>query len=117
MRSQILLLHLCIVRILCSITLINCLSYISVAILSAARVHRNSILSQKTYSRMKSLFPDQKQALMSGSILLSNTYSSVGDQQRSKDVQSIRMKELGKKAKTGLSWSEVNGEIVVKDLF
>ncbi|CAF5155949.1 unnamed protein product, partial [Rotaria magnacalcarata] len=60
------------------------------AILSGARSSHNSILSEKIYLRMKSLFPDQKDALISGSILLCNIYSSLA----------------------GLSWTEVNGEIV-----
>jgi hypothetical protein len=81
--------------------------------LSSARNHRDSALSQKLYDRMKSLFPDQKSLLISASILVSNTYSSVGDEQQAQEVRISRMKQLGGKVKAGLSWTEVNGELVV----
>jgi hypothetical protein len=81
--------------------------------LSGARNHRHSILSQKLYDRMKSLFPDHKSDLNAASVLLSNTYSSVGDEQRAQEVRVNRIKQFGKKVKSGLSWTEVNGELVV----
>jgi glycine betaine/choline ABC-type transport system substrate-binding protein len=81
--------------------------------LSGARNHRNSALSQKFYDRMKSLFPDQKSHLIAASVLLSNTYSSVGDEHRAQEVRISRIKQLGSKVKAGLSWTEVNGELVV----
>jgi hypothetical protein len=81
--------------------------------LSGARNHRHSILSQKLYDRMKSLFPDQKSHLIAASVLLSNTYSSVGDEQRAQEVRISRLNQFGKKIKAGLSWTEVNGELVV----
>ena len=90
--------------------------YILVAILSGARNHRNTLLSQTIYNRMKCLFPNQKEAMIAGSILLSNTFSSMGDDEQAKDIQRIRIKEYGSKVKIGLSWTEVNGEIVVSDL-
>jgi hypothetical protein len=62
---------------------------------------------------MRSLFPDQKSHLISASILVSNTYSSVGDEQQAQEVRISRMKQLGSKVKAGLSWTEVNGELVV----
>ncbi len=85
------------------------------AILSGARNCRHSVLSEKIYNRMKSLFPDQKAALISGAVLLGNIYSSLGDHGRAKNIQSNRRKEFGIKIKVGLTWTEVNGEIVVKD--
>jgi glycine betaine/choline ABC-type transport system substrate-binding protein len=81
--------------------------------LSGARNHRHSILSQKLYDRMKSLFPDQKSLLIAASVLVSNTYSSVGDEQQAHEVRISRIKQFGKKSKAGLSWTEVNGELVV----
>jgi glycine betaine/choline ABC-type transport system substrate-binding protein len=82
--------------------------------LSGARNHRHSTLSQKLYDRMKSLFPDQKSDLIAASVLVSNTYSSVGDEQQAQEVRISRMKQLGSKVRAGLSWTEVNGELVVR---
>jgi hypothetical protein len=81
--------------------------------LSAARNHRHSILSQKLYDRMKSLFPDRKSHLVAASVLLSNTYSSVGDEQQAHGVRISRINHLGNKIKAGLSWTEMNGQLVV----
>ena len=82
--------------------------------LSAARTHRDSSLSQKLYDRMKYLFPDKKSELISAAILLSNTYSSLGDDQHVQSIRANRLKHLGSKVKLGLSWTEVNGELVVR---
>lgn len=87
---------------------------VAVAMLSGARNHRQIALSEKLYNRMKLLFPDEKSHLISASILLSNTYSSVGNEQRVNEIRSDRIKQLGKKIKVGASWTEVNGQIVVK---
>ncbi|CAF3414991.1 unnamed protein product [Rotaria sp. Silwood2] len=81
-------------------------------LLSGARNNRNSNLSEKVYNQMKSLFPDQKQGLLSGAILLSNIYSSVGEDQLSKEFRSNQIKELETKIKLGLSFTDANGEIV-----
>lgn len=114
MKNPIRLIQLCIVSIFNTHFFVDfCLL---VAILSGARNSRDFILSNKIYERMKSLFPDQKDALISGSILLCNVYSSLGDDQGAQDIRLNRIKELGKRVKIGLSWTEVNGEIVVKDL-
>ena len=85
--------------------------------LSGTRNSRDSILSEKIYTRMKLIFPDEKDALISGSILLCNIYSSVSDHQQSENIRLNRLKELGKRVKVGLSWTEVNGEIVVSAVF
>ncbi len=66
---------------------------------------------------MKYLFPDDKEALVSGSILLSNIYTSLGDYERAEDIRLTRIKEFGTKVKPGLSWTEVNGELVVRYFF
>ena len=84
-----------------------------VAILSGARTQRQFILSQQLYDRMKSLFPDQRPGLIAASVLLSNTYSSVGDEQKAQEVRIGRLKQFGNEIKLGLSWTEVNGELVV----
>ena len=66
---------------------------------------------------MKALFSDQKDALIAGSILLCNIYSSIGDDQQAQNSRLSRLKKFGKKVKVGLSWTEVNGEIVVRKTF
>ncbi|CAF3649448.1 unnamed protein product [Rotaria sp. Silwood1] len=81
------------------------------AILSGARNSRQHILSQKIYDRMEILFPNEKETLKSGSILLGNTYLSIGDSEQAENVRSNRIKELGTKIKPGVSWTEFNGEI------
>jgi len=83
--------------------------------LSGARNCRHSALSEKIYNRMKMLFPDQKDDLISSSILLGNIYSSLGDYKKAETIRSDSIKEHGEKVKPGLSWTEVDGEIAVKD--
>ncbi|CAF4028849.1 unnamed protein product [Rotaria sordida] len=82
------------------------------AILSGARNSRQHILSQKIYDRMTMLFPNEKETLKSGSVLLGNTYLSIGDHEQAKNVRLNRIKELGTKIQPGVSWTEFNGEIL-----
>ncbi|CAF4888848.1 unnamed protein product [Rotaria socialis] len=82
------------------------------SLLSGARNSHNTILSEKIYNRMLSLFPDKKDALMSGMILVSNTYSSLGEDELAYDFRSHHEKKLGTHARVGLSWTDANGEIV-----
>ncbi|CAF4343840.1 unnamed protein product, partial [Rotaria sordida] len=72
-------------------------SVMYMAILSGARNSHQQILSKKIYDRMKILFPNEKETLKSGSILLSNTYSSVGDYQEAANIRLNRIKKLGTK--------------------
>ena len=81
--------------------------------LSAARTCHDAVRSRKLYERMQSLFPDQKSKLISASILVSNTYLSVGDEQGAQDIRSDRNKRWGNKVRPGVSRTEVNGEVVV----
>ena len=90
------------------------LCLILVAVLSGARNSRHGILSKRIYDRMKKLFPDKKEALISGSILLCNTYSALGEHQEAERIRLNRIQELGTKVKSGISWTEHNGEIVVR---
>jgi hypothetical protein len=86
-----------------------------VALLSGARTHRQLNLSQKLYNRMRDLFANQKEALVAASILLSNTYSSFGHREKAAQIRTDRIIEIGQKVKSGVSWTEVNGEIVVNN--
>ncbi|CAM4874093.1 unnamed protein product [Rotaria socialis] len=82
------------------------------SLLSGARNNRNSNLSEKIYKRMKTLFPNAKQSLAAGVILLSNIYSSLGKYEEAKNFRSNQIEELRVKVKVGLSWTEIKGHIV-----
>ena len=62
---------------------------------------------------MKSLFPAQTNDLIAASVLLSNTYSSVGEHQQAEAVRANRVRQFGKRVKVGRSWTEVDDELVV----
>ncbi|CAF4234540.1 unnamed protein product [Rotaria sp. Silwood2] len=80
------------------------------ALLSGARNHQNFILLEKVFNRMKNLFPEKKQGLIAGFILLSNSYSSVGEDDQVKEVQLKRLHQIGKNKIVGITWTEGNGE-------
>ncbi|CAF4421287.1 unnamed protein product, partial [Rotaria magnacalcarata] len=80
--------------------------------LSGARNHRHVVLSEKLYNQMKSLFSNEKSDLISASTLLSNTYSSLENYQQVEAIRIDRMKQFGKNANVGVSWTEVNGRLV-----
>ena len=119
LKSQIHPVHLCTVCDFDIAFVLHLLfiSSIIVAILSGARNSRDYLLSEKVYAKMKTLFSDQKGALIAGSILLCNIYSSIGNHQQAQNSRSTRLETFGKQVKIGLSWTEVNGEIVVRDTF
>ncbi|CAF5180996.1 unnamed protein product, partial [Rotaria magnacalcarata] len=81
-------------------------------LLSGARNNRNSNLSEQIYKRMKTLFPNAKESLAAGVVLLSNIYSSLGKDEEAKTFRSNQIEELGVKVKVGLSWTEIKGHIV-----
>ena len=105
---------------LCTVSTDDVFSFIFclilVAIMSGARNCRDAVRSQKLYNRMKTLFPNEKNHIISASILLSNTYSSLGDNHQAAAVQSHRKIHHGKKVKPGMTCTEKDGEIVVKQL-
>ncbi|CAM4799899.1 unnamed protein product [Rotaria magnacalcarata] len=84
------------------------------SLLSGARNSRNSNLSEKIYKRMKTLFPNAREGLVSGIVLLSNIYSSLGKYEEAKHFRSNQIEELGVKVKVGLSWTEIKGHIQLK---
>ena len=86
------------------------------AVLSAARNHRRPVLAGNLYDRMKLLFPNQPKDLISASILLSNTYSSVGEDQQAKQVRLHRLKHYGRKVQVGVTLTEVHGKIWVRSV-
>ncbi|CAF1234964.1 unnamed protein product [Adineta steineri] len=87
-------------------------SVMYMSLLSGARNSRQSHLSQEIHKRMKLLFPNEKNLLISASVLLCNISSSLGDHEEAQALRLDRIKEVGNKVKVGLSWTEVNGEVV-----
>ncbi|CAM4817094.1 unnamed protein product [Rotaria magnacalcarata] len=61
---------------------------------------------------MKYLFPNEKQHLVSGAVLVSNIYSSFGEHQLATNFRSNQIKELRTNVTKGLSWTQINDEIV-----
>jgi hypothetical protein len=88
-----------------------------VAILSGARNYRQAVLSERLYNRMNDLFPEKKEDLIAASILVSNTYLSLGDDQQAEKIRLNRIEKFGKHVRAGLSWTEVNGQLLVKNSF
>ena len=84
--------------------------------MSGARNHCNAALSHRLYERMKSLFPNQTNDIIAASVLLSNTYSSVGEHQQAEAVRANRVRQFGKRVKVGRSWTEVDDELVVTSI-
>ncbi|CAF3819776.1 unnamed protein product [Rotaria sp. Silwood1] len=77
-----------------------------ISLLSGARNNRNRNLSEMIYNRIKFLFPNEKDHLMSGAILLSNIYSSVGQHELARTFRYNQIKELETNVKLGLTWTE-----------
>ncbi|CAF1390885.1 unnamed protein product [Adineta ricciae] len=87
-------------------------SAMHMALLSGARNVRDSNLSNRIYKKMQQLFPDEKDTLIAGSVLLSNIYSSIGDHHRAGDIRTNRIKQFGYNVKVALSWTSVNNQLV-----
>jgi hypothetical protein len=83
-----------------------------VILLSGARNVKNSNLSQNIYDRMKKLFPQMVNSLLSAAILLANTYASSGEMDKASNIR-IQLNKSGIKKKIGLSWTSVNGQLFV----
>ncbi len=84
----------------------------SVSILSAARNQRNPLLAQKIYDRIQPYLKDQKIYATSATVLLANTYALAGDLTTASMIR-MKMNQSGLKKLAGLSWTVVNGKIVV----
>ncbi len=84
------------------------------SLLSAARNSREAALARKTMLRIQQLFPDYKSDLTSASVLLANTVASSGDFEESSAIR-WNFSQYGAKKVMGLSWTEINGEIMVND--
>lgn len=90
----------------------NLTIFILVALLSGARNEKNIRLSQNIFDRMKKLFPDSTNPLISAAILLANTYTSSGEVEKASDIRK-QLEKSGLKKKVGLTWTSINGKIFV----
>lgn len=82
------------------------------ALLSGARNQSNSQLSEEIFRNIKKHFPDHKERIISASVLVANSYASSGDLDKSSKIKSEYLHGSVKK-KAGISWTEVNGDLVV----
>jgi hypothetical protein len=87
----------------------NLIIFILAALLSGARNEKNVHLSQQIFDRMKKLFPDLTNPLVSAAVLLSNVYGSSGKIEKASDIK-MQLIKSGLKKKIGLSWTSVNGK-------
>jgi hypothetical protein len=83
-----------------------------VSILSAARNQRNPLLAQNIYDRIQPYLKDEKIYETSATVLLANTYALAGDSTTASMIR-MKMNQSGLKKLAGLSWTIVNGKIVV----
>ena len=88
-------------------------SRVLVALLSGARTARRSDLAKTLYDRMQRLFPNNRSVVIPASILLSNTYRSLGDYGQATDVRDHRLKTYGAKVEPGKTWTVVDGQVSV----
>ena len=87
-----------------------------VAILSGTRNHGHSRLSHQIFDKINHLFPKDEERIVSASILLANTYALSGELEKASNIKSKYLK-LNTKKKIGVSWTEIDGELVVNFLF
>ncbi|CAF1413922.1 unnamed protein product [Rotaria magnacalcarata] len=80
------------------------------ALLSGARNAKNVYLSQNIYDRMKKLFPEEKDPLISAAVLLANVYASSGEIDKASDIR-LEIYKSGTKKKVGLTWITVDGQV------
>ncbi|CAF5116123.1 unnamed protein product, partial [Rotaria magnacalcarata] len=80
------------------------------ALLSGARNAKNVYLSQNIYDRMKNLFPEEKDALISAAVLLANVYASSGEIDKASNIR-LEIHKSGTKKKVGLTWITVDGQL------
>lgn len=80
------------------------------SLLSGTRNARRADLSLKLYKRMEELFPNHKDVLIVGAILLENIHTAIGDAEQASN------KNHGSKRKIGISITERDGERVVCEI-
>ncbi len=84
------------------------------SLLSGARNQRNSSLSEQIYNQIQKNFPNYKEELIPAAILLANTYQSSDNSEKATVIKKTLNHSEAKKQQ-GLSWTEVNGKIFVRE--
>jgi hypothetical protein len=90
-------------------------SRLPVAVLSGARNRCRSDLAEQLYDRMRTLFPQERSHLIAASTLVSNIFSSIGDDDQSQQIRKDRIQHYGTKLTPGITWTEVNEQIEVSE--
>jgi hypothetical protein len=88
----------------------------SVSLLSSARNARKADLAKETTHHISQLFPDHRIDQTSASILLANTLASSGDVEESSTIR-WKLSQSGARKMMGVSWTVINGKILVNDNF
>lgn len=83
------------------------------ALLSGVRNANDSSLAEQINERIQKLFADLKHMLGPASILLANTLASSGESDKASTLR-WRLSQSGTKKQPGLSWTEVNNNLVVR---
>ena len=87
------------------------------SLLSGARNGRRADLSLKLYKRMEELFPNHKEVLIAGAILVENIHTSIGDAEQASTILQHRINNHGSKRKPGISITDCDGESVVCNIW
>ncbi|UJR24021.1 hypothetical protein I4U23_026986 [Adineta vaga] len=82
------------------------------SLLSGARNRHDAYLARQTVHRIRELFQSADESLVPTSILFTNTLASAGELEEASQIR-WNMSQLGARKQIGLSWTEVNSEIVV----
>ena len=87
------------------------------AILSGARNQGNSDLAQRIFNKIQLTFSNQHAGIVTtASVLLANTFATAEDIKKSSKIKGT-IYESNIKKTCGISWTEVNGELVVSVKF
>ena len=83
------------------------------SLLSGVRNRNDVALARQIIQRMKQLGGVDNNHFASASVLFTNILASSGDLEEASQLR-LEMSQSGIRKKVGLSWTEVNGEVVVK---
>ena len=83
------------------------------SLLSGARNAREADLARQITHRISQLFPGHRRDQTSASILLVNTVASSGDLEESSKLR-WNLSQSGAKKMMGVSWTVIDGRILVK---
>ncbi|UJR24156.1 hypothetical protein I4U23_027122 [Adineta vaga] len=81
------------------------------SLLSGVRNRNDALLAREITNQIRERFQNVDEHLLPASILLTNTLASSGELQEASQIR-WKLNQSGAKKQVGLSWTEVNGEIV-----